>query len=98
MSRTARKVVVLVLVLTVPVFLSLETWEALRYRRLQSEVQELMEEQREWIETNKRVLANISLFRSPARIEKLALEELGLTEPTPDQVLRIEITGGEERE
>jgi len=97
-SRTAKKIVILVLVLTVPVFLSLETWEAFRYRRLQREVQDLMEEQREWIETNKRVLANISLFRSPERIEKLALEELGLTQPAPDQVLHIEITGGEERE
>jgi hypothetical protein len=93
LSRNLRRLLLLVLVLTVPVLLSLETWQAFRYRKLQQEVRELEEQQREWIETNKKVLANISLFRSPDRIEKLALEELGLTELEAERLLRIEIAG-----
>ena len=81
--------------MTVPLFLSIETWEAFRYRKLQGEVQGLIAAQREWIETNKKVLANISLFRSPERIEKLALEELGLIEVSPGQVFRIEVVEGQ---
>jgi hypothetical protein len=94
-SQTLRRWLLLLLVLSVPVLLSLETWQAFRYRKLQQEVRELEEKQREWIETNKKVLANISLFRSPDRIEKLALEELGLMELDVDQLLRIDITGEE---
>jgi hypothetical protein len=94
-NQTLRRWLLLLLVLSVPVLLSLETWQAFRYRKLQQEVRELEEKQREWIETNKKVLANISLFRSPDRIEKLALEELGLMELDVDQLLRIDITGEE---
>ncbi len=89
-----KKILILLLVATVPVLLSLEVWQVFRYRKLSRETLELEAQQKDWLEKNKKVLANISLFSSPERIEKLSREALGLQILEGDRVLTIEI--GEE--
>lgn len=88
-----KKIVVLLLALTVPVLLSLKVWQVRRYFALERENQALEEEQREWLERNKKLLAAIAVFRSPARIERLAREKLGLTREGKEPELRIEFLG-----
>jgi len=89
-----KKIVLLLLALSVPALLSVEVWQVYRYRRLQDEVGELEVEQKRWLEENKKVLANISLFRSPERIQKLAEQALGLESAGPERILTIKVPGG----
>ena len=85
-----KRIVILVLVMTVPIFLSLKVWQVRRYQSLAGETRELEQVQRDWLERNKKLLASIAVFRSPARIERLARESLGLTDDGKEPKLRIE--------
>lgn len=84
-----KKILIIFMIITVPVLFSLEVWQAARYKKLANEVSQLEEEQKDWIDKNKKILADISVLRSPERIQKLASEELGLEPLDPDKILRI---------
>ena len=90
-----KKVVVLLLAATVPLLMGLKIWQVQRTQALLSKIETMDREQREWLERNKRLLSAIAVFRSPARIEKLAREKLGL-EAGVEPDLRIELGGGGE--
>jgi cell division protein FtsL len=86
------------LVLTVPLFLALATWQSARYGDLEREMQKLEKTQEEWVENNKRLIAGIAFLSSPDRIEHIARDELGLGKKQPEEVLQISIynhEGGE---
>ena len=53
-------------------------WQGYQYERLLRQVTVLEEEQREWLELNKRIIASIAVFRSPQRIKTIAEGELDL--------------------
>ena len=91
-----KKILILFLAVTVAVFLSFEVWQVFRYRSLKRETLELEAQQKDWLEKNKKVLANISLFSSPERIEKLSRDTLGLKSLEDDNVLTVEIMGKKE--
>jgi len=46
-------------------------------------------EQKDWLEKNKKLIAGLAVFRSPARIEKIAEESLGLNKIDPSRVWKI---------
>ncbi len=76
-----RSDIVLWLVLAlVPVLLFANTWQAYRYNRLSRAISAVYDEQHELVERNKRHLAGIAALRSPARIDELARNELGLVQ------------------
>ncbi|HCC36905.1 MAG TPA: cell division protein FtsL [Treponema sp.] len=81
-------------VLTIPMFLCLNAWQSTRYSGLQGEVKRLEEAQGDWVESNKRLIASISLLSSPERIEKIAQTELELSKIKPENVLQINLEGG----
>ncbi len=81
----------LVAALTIPVVLCLQVQQVVQYDELKDKVTDLETLQEEWLDKNKKVLANISLFRSPERIEKLAVEELGLRPVHFAEITRVEI-------
>ena len=89
-----KKIMILILVVTIPVFLSFEVWQVFRYRSLKQEALTLEAQQKDWLERNKKILANISLFSSPERIEKLSEETLGLERIDASRVLTIKLSGG----
>jgi len=66
-------------------------WQSFRFSYLSDEVGFLEKQQKEWLEMNKRVISGIAVLSSPARIEKIARDELGLSIPLPAQVLQIYI-------
>jgi cell division protein FtsL len=84
-----KKILIILIILTIPVLFSLEVWQVSRYNELSGEVDQLEEEQRDWIDKNKKILADISVLRSPERIQKLATEQLNLEPLEPDKILRI---------
>ena len=80
-------------VLTIPLLLGLNAWQSNRYVSLELEIKRLEEAQEEWVESNKRLLAGISVLSSPKRIEFIAKKELGLHKIKPENVLQIKIEG-----
>jgi cell division protein FtsL len=79
--------------LTLPLFLGVSVVQARHYGDLQREVRRLDVVQEEWIERNKRLIAEIGLYSSAERIEQMAVEKLGLMKKPPEDILQIKIEG-----
>jgi len=90
-----RYFVLYLLVLTMPVFLSLLVWQSNRYENLSRELLRLEQSQEEWIESNKRLIADIAEYSSPGRIEQVAKYQLEMQKIRPEHLLQVKITGGE---
>jgi len=85
-----------VLVFTIPLFMGLLVWQSNRYRDLENELSRLEKTQKEWTESNKRLIAVIAESSSPQRIDDIARNELGLHKIQPEYSLQVRITGGSE--
>ena len=59
--------------------LLLGSWQGYRYQRLLDEIDELEVTQRQWLDENKRTIASIAVFRSPARLQELSEQDLELS-------------------
>jgi cell division protein FtsL len=77
--------------ITLPLFLGVSVVQARHYADLQREVRRLDVVQEEWIEQNKRLIAEIGLYSSAERIERMAVEKLGLIKKPPEDILQIKI-------
>jgi len=84
--------------ITIPLFLGLLVWQANRYQNLTSELMRLEQAQAEWVESNKRLIAGISEYSSPERIEDIALNQLDLLKIRPEYFLQVRIAGGKGHE
>jgi len=85
-----------VLVFTIPLFMGLLIWQSNRYFNLEKELSRLEQTQKEWTESNKRLIAGIAEFSSPQRIDDIARNEFGLHKIQPEYSLQVRITGGSE--
>jgi cell division protein FtsL len=79
------------LALTLPLFLGISVRQSKLHATLQREMGRLEVTQEEWIESNKRLIAEIALLSSPGRIGRIAVEELHLTKKQPEEILQIRI-------
>ncbi len=86
-----RRLFLYAMVVTIPLMLGLDSWQAVRYVRLEFQVRKLEAEQREWLESNKKLIAGIAILGSAERIERIAREELGLRKADPESVLHIRV-------
>lgn len=86
------KKLLLIIAITVPVLLFLNVWQVHRYDTITEDIVALEDQQREWLERNKRMIAGITVFRSPERIERLAQEELDLKKIENGKLMRIHIS------
>lgn len=64
-------------------------WSRIQVIQLGYEISNALKEGRTLFETNKKLKVEIASLKSYARIEKLAVEELKMSKPTPDQVIVI---------
>jgi len=83
-----------VLVITIPLFLGLLVWQSNRYQNLSGELLRLEQTQAEWVESNKRLIAGISEYSSPDRIDDIARKELNMRKIPPEYFLQVRIMGG----
>jgi len=83
------------LVLTIPVFLGIVTWQSIRYSELNRNVRRLEAVQEDWVERNKKLIAAISILSSSGRIEQVAVQDLDLSKVLPENVLQVRIEGGQ---
>ncbi|MBR2106370.1 MAG: cell division protein FtsL [Treponema sp.] len=84
---------VCLLAASVPVMLILYGLQAKKYKDLTKEVVELERKQEKLIEENKRIVSEISVLTNAERIEKIAVEELGMHKAEAEDIVRVEMTG-----
>jgi cell division protein FtsL len=87
----AKKILLYVIVLTIPLSLGLVAWQSAQYSALKKDVERLNTVQDELIMGNKRLITEIASLSSPARIEKIAKNDLGFGKKAPEEVLQITI-------
>jgi cell division protein FtsL len=91
----AKKIVLYVVVLSIPLFLLGAVWQSERHAALWSEVDRLAESQEKVMEENRRLIAEITVLSSSARIENIAKTSLGLEKKLPEEVIEVTIQSGQ---
>ncbi len=91
MAKFLRGAAALLLAVSVPAVLWMGMTRARRYAELRAQVAALEAEQRNWVEENKRLIADIASAEAPRRIEDLAKDGLDLKKAGPEDVLRVEL-------
>ncbi len=84
--------VVILFALVLGGLLFLSSWQGFRYETLKREVRRMEEEQKDWLELNRKMVAALAVLGSPERIERIA-RELGLKKAEPSRVTTIVIPG-----
>ncbi len=64
-------------------------WSRIQVIQLGYEISMALKQEREFSEKNKQMRLEIATLKSYSRIEKIAVEELSLSKPKPDQVIVI---------
>ena len=79
--------------LSIPAMLALYALQTKKYTDLTIEIQELEVKQERLIEENKKLVSDISQLSSAERIERIAVEELGMHKAEAEDIVRVEMTG-----
>jgi len=88
-----KAILICLFALSIPVMLGLYAVQAKKYTDLSKEVLELESKQEKLIEENKKLVSDISQLSSAERIEKIAVEELGMHKAEAEDIVRVEMTG-----
>lgn len=81
------------IVLSIPAMLCLYAAQARKYTTLTKEIKDLEKKQEKLIEENKKLVSDIAVLSSADRIEKIAVEELGMHKAETEDIVRVEMTG-----
>ena len=92
-GKKKKKVLVCILALSIPVMLYLYAMQAKRYTDLERDLRDLERKQAELIEQNKKLVSDISVLSSADRIEKIAVDDLGMHKAQAEDIVRVEMTG-----
>ena len=74
---------------TLPLFLMAMVFQAIQYQDLRRGVALKEREQYEWVEKNKKVLAGVTVLRSPQRIQSLAEADPGLQSVGAERTVKV---------
>ena len=77
------------IILTIPFFLGLIAWQSARYSDLELQTRRLEADQEKWVESNKRLIADIAILTTSEKVEKIALNDLRLSKIEPEKVLQV---------
>ena len=86
-------ILICVLALSIPAMLTLYALQTKKYTDLTKEIAELEVKQEKLIEENKKLVSDISQLSSAERIERIAVEELGMHKAETEDIVRVEMTG-----
>jgi cell division protein FtsL len=90
MNRSSNRVLFFILFLVFLIGGSLfYVWSRIQVIQVGYEISNALKEERALAEANKRMRLEIATLKSYTRIEKIAVEELGMGKPKPDQVIVI---------
>ena len=77
------------IVLTIPLFLGIIAWQSARYSDLERQTKLLEADQERWVESNKRLIADIATLTTSGIVERVALNDLRLSKIQPENVLQV---------
>ncbi|AIW88571.1 MULTISPECIES: cell division protein FtsL [unclassified Treponema] len=86
-----KHLVALILTVSIPCLLFFTVKQSQVYNTLEREVNAYNNEQNRLIAENKRKISAISILSKPQRIEKIAVEELGMHKADSSQIIRISL-------
>lgn len=89
------KIFSVLIAVSIPLVLILYALQTKKYTDLSKEISALEAKQEKLIEENKKLVSDISLLSSNTRIEKIAVEELGMHKAESDDIVRVEMMGKE---
>ena len=92
-SGFVKRLGIYLLALSIPFFLVIAMVQSQQYMNIEKEVAELERVQKDLIESNKALVTDISVLSSSERIEKIAVEQLGMRKATSDEIVRVSIKG-----
>ncbi len=92
-----RKVWLTLLVLSIPCMLMLTAAQGARYYAVTVELRRLEAAQADWVEENRRLLADIAVAKSRARVGASMAEAEGYRMVGPKTTLRIRVKPGAEK-
>ncbi len=90
-----KKIAAVLCTLLIPALLFSLVWQSSRYSRLERELQMYERQQTELVSANRRLISQISVLSSPERIERVAIDKLGMRKAAPSEILRIELKKGD---
>lgn len=82
-----------ILAAAIPALLIAYAIQIKRYADLAREISDLEKKQERLIEQNKKLVSDISLLSSTDRIEKIAVDELGMHKAETEDIVRVEMNG-----
>ena len=91
-ARELRRLLIHGAVIVVP--LLIYVWQRVDFIRLSYRVEELAKERKQMQETNRQLTIERSSLLAPDRIERLARRQLGMVDPTPEEVRRVTVIDG----
>jgi len=80
--------------LAIPAAFAFNAWQSVAYAGVSRELKVLERTQTEWIESNKRLIAGISVLSSAERIEQLAIHDLKMQKIQAESVTHVRIAPG----
>lgn len=92
-KRTWLSVFSVLLAVAIPMVLILYGLQTKKSIDLEREIAELEKKQEILIEENKKLVSDISILSSSTRIEKIAVEELGMHKAESADIVRVDMTG-----
>jgi hypothetical protein len=86
-----RRVLLVIIVCTIPALMFLNAWQVFRFGQDLDEVRVLEDRQRELIEENKNTLVGIEVLSSPSRLEEIVngMEDIEKRLSVPRVLIRI---------
>ena len=86
-----KQLLALILTVSIPCLFFFTVKQSQVYNALEREVNAYNDEQNRLIAENKRKISAISILSKPQRIEKIAVEELGMHKADSSQIIRISL-------
>ena len=90
-TQLKQKLLACLLALSIPCLLAIDSMQARKYTKLEQEVVSLERKQKELVEQNKKLITSISILSSSDRIEKIAVENLGMRRAVSSEIIRIDV-------
>jgi capsule polysaccharide export protein KpsE/RkpR len=84
------KILAFFFIITIPVFFAIVVWQANRYNSLDKEVVRLEEDQEQWVNASKRLIAGGASYMSAERIEAAA-KRMNLEKVPPENIIQVQI-------
>lgn len=95
-SRPPRRGAVVLMLLAMVIVSGLaisHVWTRLRAFEYGYKISKAAKRRARLLEINRRLRIEVALLKSPARISRIATEELGLQPPKPEQIRRLSLRG-----